>query len=313
MLLVEFPGFMLNENVSFTDSTVLLPSLNFKTLSERFATTFYMSCARSSPPEFPGETMADLVQILIVDDDAELRELVVERLTNYGLSAFAVQSGEAMFAELATRKYDLILLDVMMPGEDGLSLCRRLRSTDSPTSHIPVIFLTALGETTDKVVGLELGGDDYLPKPFQTRELIARIRAVLRRTQSPVQQALPSEETANASPISNKKIIWHFGNWRLNPLARHLIDDKDAVIPLSATEFRLLLFFLERPQQVLNRDQILDYTTGRSADVFDRSIDVQISRLRSKLRDNGKNPEIIRTMRGDGYMLTLPVSQREEA
>lgn len=251
--------------------------------------------------------MDEAIRILIVDDDAELRELLTSRLTEYGFSARAVPSGEAMFSELAASPYDLILLDVMMPGEDGLTVCRRLRSAECSYTHTPIIFLTALGEPTDRIVGLELGGDDYLPKPFQTRELIARIRAVLRRSRpGQFPPGCAPEKLASAFPAQG---LWNFGGWKLNEAARHLIDENGAVIPLSSTEFRLLMFFLEHPQQVLSRDQIMEHTAGRGADAYDRSIDVQISRLRAKLRDNSKSAEIIRTMRGDGYMLALPVTR----
>ena len=253
--------------------------------------------------------MSDAAKILIVDDDAEIRELLVERLGGYDMAASAVDGGEAMFQELARNRYDLIVLDVMMPGEDGLSICRRLRSPGSEFEHLPVIFVTALGEATDRVVGLELGGDDYLPKPFQTRELVARIRAVLRRS-------APAENPAEAEPrqtIEEAELLdgdlWCFDQWRLNCLARHLIDDDGEIVSLSAAEYRLLAFFLTRPGRVLTRDQIMECLAGRSADVYDRSIDVQISRLRGKLRDNGKNPRIIKTMRGDGYMLSVPVTR----
>lgn len=259
--------------------------------------------------------MSESTHVLVVDDDAELREILQERLTNYGFIATAVKDGKAMFAELSERAPDLILLDVMLPGEDGLELCRRLRSPGSPYIRIPVIFLTALGETTDRVVGLELGGDDYLPKPFQTRELIARIRAVLRRTQpmdddSAIPQMAEKQAEKEISEWTLEETIWYFGDWRLNHFARFLIDVDGATVPLSAAEFRLLVLFLEHPQRVLSRDQIMEHITGRSADVYDRSIDVQVSRLRNKLHDGGKKPEIIRTMRGDGYMFALPVKRQ---
>lgn len=258
--------------------------------------------------------MTDSVRILIVDDDAEMCRLLMKRLAEYGFDAASAESGQAMFAELASRQYDLILLDIMMPGEDGLALCRRLRAPGGAHAAIPVIFMTALGETSDRIVGLELGGDDYLVKPFEIREMIARIRAVLRRTcgASQFQAASLSAQPVQSPNLSSaagagQAIILRFGKWRLNVLARHLVDEQGVAVPLSAVEFRLLALFLERPQQVLTRDQIMEHTAGRTADVFDRSVDVQVNRLRSKLKDTGKNPEIIRTMRGDGYMFALPV------
>jgi two-component system OmpR family response regulator len=249
--------------------------------------------------------MTEPTRILIVDDDAEIREILSERLRQYGFFAQAANGGEAMFAALKKDVFDVILLDVMMPGEDGLTLCRRLRAPDAPTARTPIIFLTALGDTADKVIGLELGGDDYLPKPFQTRELIARIRAVARRAQN-------ASGDGRGMTAADDRSLWLFGPWKLDPLARHLIDAQGTVIPLSATEFRLLLLFLERPQRVLSRDQIMEYTVGHHADVFDRSVDVQISRLRGKLREHhggDGEQEIIRTMRGDGYILALPVTR----
>lgn len=254
--------------------------------------------------------MTEPSKILIVDDEADLRELLVERLSGHEFSAVAVGGGQAMFEELAREKYDLILLDVMMPGEDGLSLCRKLRASGTASSRIPIIFLTALGETTDRIVGLELGADDYLPKPFETRELLARMRAVLRRITPPSERELPS---ASASPSTDEADNWLFDAWELNSLARHLVDSEGRVFPLSAAEYRLLVYFLNNPGRVLTRDQIMDHVAGRSADVFDRSIDVQISRLRGKLRDNGKEPRIIRTMRGDGYVLSVTVKRKGAA
>lgn len=163
-------------------------------------------------------------------------------------------------------------------------------------------------ETTDRVVGLELGGDDYLPKPFQTRELVARIRAILRRigpaSFEPGKIRTPEPEEEGGE---DDKAVWRFAEWRLNTFAHHLIDADDKVVPLSASEYRLLVLFLKKPGRVLDRDLIMDHMAGRAADVFDRSIDVQVSCLRTKLHDNGKNPRIIRTMRGDGYMLAVPV------
>ena len=252
--------------------------------------------------------MNDTIRLLIVDDDPEIRELLEERLTSHGFEVALASGGEEMFRALESGRCDLIVLDVMMPGEDGLALCRRLRSPGSGYEHIPVIFVTALGDTTDRVVGLELGGDDYLPKPFQTRELVARIRAVLRRSAPPA--AAPTGPPAAGDPEPGPEEIWHFDQWRLNPLARHLIDEDDLVVPLSAAEFRLLSLFLNSPGRILNRDQIMECQAGRSAEAYDRSIDVQISRLRGKLRDNGKNPTIIKTMRGDGYMLAVPVTRK---
>ena len=249
-------------------------------------------------------------KILIVDDDQELRELISETLAEYGYASEAAGNGAEMFKALARSAFNMILLDIMMPGEDGLSLCRTLRTPGTLYSKIPIIFLTALKDTTDKVVGLEIGGDDYLCKPFQSRELIARIRALLRRSGASGDLASPNAKQDKISIESEKpNSLLLFGNWKLNAMARHLIDEDGVVVSLSAAEFRLLSLFLEHPQQVVTREKIMDYLAERSLNIYDRSIDAQISRLRAKLRDKGPNPALIRTMRGDGYMLATPVER----
>ena len=245
-------------------------------------------------------------KILIVDDDAELRELIAETLANYGYASESAKDGTEMFAALERGGFSLVLLDIMMPGEDGLSLCRRLRAHGTRWASLPVIFLTALQETTDKVVGLEIGGDDYLGKPFQARELIARVRALLRRA------SMSGAEPRTEAPRAGENYLLAFGNWKLNVMARHLIDESGVAVPLSAAEFRLLMLLLKHPQQVVTRDMIMDYLAERSLNIYDRSIDAQVSRLRAKLRDKNANPPLIRTMRGDGYMLASPV-RREAA
>ena len=245
-------------------------------------------------------------KILIVDDDAELRELIAETLANYGYASESAKDGAEMFAALERGGFSLVLLDIMMPGEDGLSLCRRLRAHGTHWASLPVIFLTALQETTDKVVGLEIGGDDYLGKPFQARELIARVRALLRRA------SMNGAEPRTEAPRAGENYLLAFGNWKLNVMARHLIDESGVAVPLSAAEFRLLMLLLKHPQQVVTRDMIMDYLAERSLNIYDRSIDAQVSRLRAKLRDKNANPPLIRTMRGDGYMLASPV-RREAA
>lgn len=255
--------------------------------------------------------MADTQKILIVDDDQEIRDLLVKRLVTYGYEAVAVDCGTKMLQELATGTYALLILDIMLRGEDGLALCREVRATHSPYKRIPVIFLSALGETTDKVVGLEIGGDDYLPKPFETRELVARIKALLRRIEDSglrAEVAGPQHPAQTPSEQESAAIL-RFGEWRLNTAARHLVDPTGLVVPLSAAEYRLLAFFLAHPQQVLSRDQLVEHIAFRSPDMYDRSLDAQISRLRAKLRDNARNPEIILTMRGDGYMLAMAVTR----
>lgn len=250
--------------------------------------------------------MSEAAAILIVDDDKDILELLEERLSGLGFTAVTAPDGASMFEKLEKQRFDCILLDIMMPGEDGLSLCRRLRSPGTSYEHTPVIFITALGELTDRVVGLELGGDDYLPKPFQVRELVARIRALLRRASAP----RPGETAGMPhSQALRDNGVWSFGHWKLKVLSRHLIDKDGVVIPLSAAEFKMLMLFLQNPQQVISRDAILEHMADRSPDVYDRSIDVQISRLRAKLNDNARNPELIRTMRGDGYMFTARVDR----
>ena len=245
-------------------------------------------------------------KILIVDDDSELRELIAETLSDYGYISEAAKNGDEMFRTLERAAFDLILLDIMMPGEDGLSLCRRLRTPGTGWCAVPIIFLTALKDTTDKVVGLEIGGDDYLGKPFQPRELIARIRALLRRASMPDDVRDAGGGTVDWNEGRGDELL-AFGGWKLNVKARHLIDDEGIVVPLSAAEYRLLTLFLDHPQQVVTRDRIMDYLAERNLNIYDRSIDAQVSRLRAKLRDKGQAPGLIRTMRGDGYMLATPV------
>lgn len=247
--------------------------------------------------------MSEAEKILIVDDNEELRGLLVEALTEYGYRAEAVAGGPQMYQALSKDTFNLILLDIMMPGEDGLSLCRALRSPGSSYLSIPIIFLTALKDTSDTVVGLEIGADDYLSKPFQARELIARIRAVLRRAGGSAAD-VDKKSRAAGHPLGS---IISFANWKLDVLARRLIDENGVVVPLSATEFRLMSLFLEYPQQVITRERIMDHLSERNLNIYDRSIDSQISRLRAKLRDKELN--IIRTMRGDGYMLAMPVER----
>ena len=231
--------------------------------------------------------------ILIVDDDAEIRSLLSTYLTRNGLKASAVGEGRAMWRALEAGGVDLIVLDLMLPGDDGLTLCRDLRSK----SELPVIMLTARGDETDRIVGLEMGADDYLPKPFSARELLARIKVILKRVRS-----LPP----NLQADDHTEL--RFAGWRLDTEHRHLVSPAGVVTPLSGAEYRLLRILLEHPNRVLNRDQLVDLTQGREADPLDRSIDVQISRLRHRLGDDPKDPQIIKTVRGEGYVLSVPVS-----
>lgn len=236
--------------------------------------------------------------ILIVDDHRDIRDLVGKFLIKHGMRVTQAADGAQMWDALASHRIDLIVLDLMLPGEDGLALCRRLRGEGST---VPVIMLTAMGEETDRVVGLEMGADDYVAKPFSSRELLARIKAVLRRMQV---------ATANAGPATGEKeerSLACFAGWTLD-LARHDLHRPDGVVlPLSKGEYTLLVAFVERPKRVLSRDQLLDLARGRSAIPFDRSIDTQVSRLRRKMENDPASPTLIKTVWGDGYMFTADV------
>jgi two-component system OmpR family response regulator len=237
--------------------------------------------------------------ILIVDDDREIRELVSGYLKKNGLRATAVPDGRQMRAFLDTDSVDLIILDVMMPGDDGLVLCRQLRAGKHKAP--PILMLTARNDETDRIIGLELGADDYLVKPFAARELLARINAVLRRT-----RMLPP----NLQVTETGRLL-KFGAWRLDTVARHLLDEDGTAIALSGAEYRLLCVFVDHPQRVLNRDQLLNLTQGREAEIFDRSIDLVVSRLRQRLRDDAREPAYIKTVRSEGYVLSMPVEVSE--
>ncbi|WP_443113374.1 response regulator [Herbaspirillum seropedicae] len=231
--------------------------------------------------------------ILVVDDDRDIRTLLAEYLDSNGLRTLTATNGSEMRRVLEESRVDLIVLDLTLPGEDGLTLCRNLRATSS----VPVIMLTARGEPLDRILGLEMGADDYLAKPFEPRELFARIRSVLRRT-----QALPPNM---AQP---DVAAMRFAGWTLDLTARHLVNQDGVVVALSGAEFRLLKVFLDHPNRVLNRDQLLELTQGRESDPFDRSVDIQISRLRQKLGDDARTPTIIKTVRNEGYVLATAVS-----
>ena len=233
--------------------------------------------------------------ILIVDDHREIRDLVGRALTREGFRTTAVADGRAMRKALADGRIDLILLDLMLPGEDGLSLCRAVRAE----SDIPIIMLTAKGEEVDRVIGLELGADDYLPKPFGSRELIARIRAVLRR----------SHATAAAARSAPLPECYRFDRWTLNTEARDLLREDGVTVPLSTGEYDLLIALVERPQRVLSLEQLLDLARGRAATAFDRSIDTQVSRLRRKLERDPAQPALIKTVWGGGYLLAAKVAK----
>ena len=230
--------------------------------------------------------------LLIVDDDKELCSLLSKFLSRHGYRVSVAHNGSEMASTLEASRVNLVILDLMLPGEDGLVLCRRLRAT----STLPIIMLTAISDETDRIIGLEMGADDYLAKVPNPRELLARVRAVLRR-------AGPPEARASAE----QKRILEFSGWRLDVTHRQLFSAKNALVPLRAGEFDLLLALAERPQRVLSRDQLLDLSRGRTANVFDRSIDVQISRLRRKIEPDPKEPTLIKTVRRGGYILAANV------
>ncbi len=236
--------------------------------------------------------MPNAPHILIADDDRQIRTSLARFLIGNGFRVSAAEDGVAMFAAIENGRFDLIVLDIMMPGEDGLSLCRRLRAS----SRMPVVLLTALSGETDRIVGLELGADDYICKPFNPRELLARIRAVLRRTG---ETASPEER--------ERPVSYEFEGWRLDPGRRTLRNPEGALVELTAGEFDLLLTFAGRPQHVLTRDQLLDLTRGRETTVFDRSIDVQVSRLRRKIEADPQVPVLIKTVRSGGYVFCAEV------
>jgi two-component system OmpR family response regulator len=230
--------------------------------------------------------------LLVVDDDAEIRQLLADYLQANGYRVTAVADGRAMRAAVAAGDPDLVILDVMLPGEDGLSLCRALRSR----SEVPVIMLTARGDETDRIVGLEVGADDYLPKPFSPRELLARIKSVLRRA-----HALPPNLRQQPGRV------FRFAGWQLDAITRNLTAPDGVAVPLGATEFRLLRVLLDHPGRVLTRDQLIELMLARDAGPFDRALDVQVSRLRQRLREDAREPAIIKTVRGQGYVLAAEV------
>ena len=239
-------------------------------------------------------------QVLVVDDDRGIRELVCAYLDKQGLRATGAADGREMRSVMQRFTPDVIVLDIMMPGDDGLALCRELRS--GKHRAIPIVMLSARDEETDRIVGLELGADDYLPKPFAVRELLARIRAVLRRTR----MLPPNMQVTQAASVLG------FGDWRLDTVARHLLDSDGVVVAVSGGEYRLLRVFLDHPQRVLTREQLLAMTHGDDADQFDRSIDLLISRLRQRLRDDAREPRYIKTLRSEGYIFSAAVEVREE-
>ena len=233
-------------------------------------------------------------KVLLVDDEPTLREPLAEYLTGQGFKVTEAPSAATARSELQSMSPDIVLLDIMMPGEDGLSFCRHLVET----RQLPVIFLTARGEPTDRIVGLELGADDYIVKPFEPRELVARVRTVLRRvTRSPSPDAQAED--------------WHyaFEGWLLDPLKRKLTDPEGVKVPISTAEYRLLRAFLDNPRKVMDRDLLLDMVQGRTAHLFDRAVDNQVSRLRRKVETDSRNPQFIQTVRGGGYRFAAQVKR----
>lgn len=232
--------------------------------------------------------------ILLVDDEASLREPLAEYLVGQGFAVTEAQSAAAARSELTSLQPDIVLLDIMMPGEDGLSLCRHLVEARG----IPVIFLTAKTEAMDRIIGLELGADDYVLKPFEPRELVARIRTVLRRVE---RNATPTEQMENW--------LYEFEGWLLDPLKRKLTDPDGVTVPISTAEYRLLRSFLDAPRKVLDRDLLLDLVQGREAQLFDRAVDNQVSRLRRKIEADTSDPRLIITVRGGGYQFAANVKR----
>jgi len=231
-----------------------------------------------------------VVSLLLVDDEASLRQPLADYLIRQGFVVRQASDAAKARAALIEEVPDLVLLDIMMPGEDGLSLCRHLVEA----KDLPVILLTARGEATDRIVGLEIGADDYVVKPFEPRELVARIRSVLRRA-------------GRGGTLPENDAGYEFDGWSLDPLKRRLTDPEGALVPISSAEFRLLTAFLDHPRQVLDRDRLLDMVQGREAHLFDRAVDNQVSRLRRKMEQDSRDPRLIQTVWGGGYRLASDV------
>jgi two-component system OmpR family response regulator len=240
----------------------------------------------------PTAVQATEGKVLVVDDDGEILSLVAKFLRANGFVVSTARNGAEMKAQMQSSQVDLVVLDIMLPGTNGLDLCRALRAE----SAVPVVMLTAKGDEIDRIVGLEVGADDYLPKPFNPRELLARIKAVLRRSRS----------VEGLAPQGSGRSI-EFEGWQLDTLKRELVNPGGVVVDLSGGEYDLLLTFLEAPQRVLSRDYLLDSTKNRTLDVFDRSIDVQVSRLRRKIESQR---ELIKTIRGAGYLFAADVRRK---
>src|SRR5260221_4265092 len=248
--------------------------------------SYTISLHRPGCAAIMGSMAATLPHLLIVDDDREICALLTKFMVRHGYRASSAGDGPAMMKALEAARIDLVVLDLMLPGEDGLSLCRRIRAV----STLPIIMLTAVGEETDRIIALEMGADDYLAKPFNPRGLLARIKAVLRRAD------------AARTATSPARTVLAFYGWRLDTARRQLFSPEDVLVPLRAGEYDLLLAFLDHPQRVLSRDQLLDLARGRNASAFDRSVDVQVSRLRRKIEPDPAQPRLIQTVSGGGYI-----------
>ena len=236
--------------------------------------------------------MSGQARLLVVDDEPSLQDIVATSMRFLGYQVAVAATGREAVRIATDSHPDLIILDVMLPGEDGVSLCRAVRAR----SEVPVIMLTARGDETDRIVGLEIGADDYVPKPFSPRELLARVKSVLRRA-----KALPPN-------LRQQEGRWfRFAGWQLDAVTRNLTAPDGVVVPLSATEFKLLRTLLDHPGRVLTRDQLIELMLSRDAGPFDRALDVQISRLRQRLREDAREPAIIKTVRGQGYVLAAAV------
>ena len=240
--------------------------------------------------------MKNSEHILVVDDDADIRDLLGQFLEKHSFKVSKAVDGHGMEQVLKRAKVDLIVLDVMLPGKNGTQLCQETRQY----SQVPIVMLTAVTDEIDRILGLEMGADDYIAKPFNPRELLARIKAVLRRTQNDIQPAL----------CIKKRSTYCFSKWKMDSIKRSLTYLDGLEIMLSSGEYDLLMAFLDRPHQVLSRDLLLDITKNREAGPYDRSIDIQISRLRHKIEENPKQPSLIKTVRGGGYVLTADVTKQ---
>ncbi|HCH99322.1 MAG: DNA-binding response regulator [Geminicoccus sp.] len=235
--------------------------------------------------------MSDAQHIAILDDDPEIRSLLEQNLRGAGFEVSTASNGRDLKTILEHQTIDLIVLDLMLPGEDGLTICRELRAE----SNIPIIMLTAMTHEADRIIGLEMGADDYLTKPFSPRELVARIKATLRR------QGMVTTQS------EDRRRMAVFEGWKLDVVRRELRDPDDVLVDLTSGEFDLLAALIERPNRLMTRDLLLDITKGRQADVFDRSIDITISRLRQKIEEDPKNPQFIKTVRGKGYIFSAEI------